>query len=55
MNLMSVTTDFKSLEKKYDNFSAPAVEVVIWPYRSTKLMATSPSIFVRNIRYQRAT
>lgn len=37
MNLMSVTTDFKSLEKKYDNFSAPAVEVVIG---STKLVST---------------
>lgn len=36
MNLMSVTTDFASLIKKYDNFSAPAVEVIVG---STKLMS----------------
>ncbi|MBO5335554.1 MAG: hypothetical protein J6A94_00280 [Lachnospiraceae bacterium] len=35
MNLMSATTDFKSLVKKYDNFSAPAVEITVG---STKLM-----------------
>lgn len=35
MNLMSTTTSFKSLAKKYDNFSAPAVEITVG---STKLM-----------------
>ena len=32
---MNTTTDFKSLVKKYDNFSAPAVEITVG---STKLM-----------------
>ena len=36
MDLMSVTTDFKSLEKKYENFTAYAVEIKVG---STKLMA----------------
>lgn len=36
MNLMSATTSFASLAKKYDNFSAPAVEITVG---STKLMA----------------
>lgn len=36
MNLMSTTTNFKSLAKKYDNFSAPAVEITVG---STKLMS----------------
>lgn len=36
MNLMSATTDFKSLVKKYDNFNAPAVEITVG---STKLMS----------------
>ena len=36
MDLMSTTTNFKSLAKKYDNFNAPAVEVTVG---STKLMA----------------
>lgn len=36
MDLMSTTTDFKALAKKYDNFSAPAVEITVG---STKLMA----------------
>jgi len=35
MNLMSATANFKSLAKKYDNFSAPAVEITVG---STKLM-----------------
>lgn len=36
MNLMTASTNFKSLAKKYDNFSAPAVEIIVG---STKLMA----------------
>lgn len=35
MDLMNTTTNFKSLVKKYDNFSAPAVEIAVG---STKLM-----------------
>lgn len=29
MNLMSATTDYKALEKKYDNFRAPSVEITV--------------------------
>lgn len=36
MNLMSATSNFKTLAKKYDNFSAPAVEITVG---STKLMS----------------
>lgn len=36
MNLMSATSNFSSLAKKYDNFSAPAVEITVG---STKLMS----------------
>ena len=36
MDLMSTTTNFKALAKKYDNFSAPAVEITVG---STKLMS----------------
>lgn len=36
MDLMSTTTSFKALAKKYDNFSAPAVEITVG---STKLMS----------------
>ena len=36
MDLMSTTTNFKALAKKYDSFSAPAVEIKVG---STKLMA----------------
>ena len=36
MDLMNTTTSFKALAKKYDNFSAPAVEITVG---STKLMS----------------
>lgn len=36
MDLMSTTTDFRSLTKKYDSFSAPAVEITVG---STKLVS----------------
>ncbi len=36
MNLMTNTTNFQSLAKKYDDFSAPAVEIVVG---STRLMS----------------
>lgn len=44
MNLMSATTDFKSLVKKYDNFNAPAVEIMVG---STKLMTSKDLDIVR--------
>lgn len=48
MNLMTASTNFKSLAKKYDNFCAPAVEITVG---STKLM-TGKDLDITNVEVE---